>query len=320
LTDYILAIEIGGTKLQMAVGLSDGTILYNHRQKVNPAKGNEGILNSIFSALPLFHSKASEMGGSVATISIGFGGPVDTIRGIVIDSFQVTGWNNFPLREYVSKKANLPVYVFNDTNAATWGEYCKGTGKGSKIFFYTNIGSGIGGGVVIDGKLYDGQGYGAVEFGQVYMFDPWSKDKFPVNTIEKICSGWAIEKRLRNCLIPRDSLLWELCENKQETLDCRMLEQAVKTGDVFATKEFDLYCDVFSIALSGVVSFFNPDRIAIGGGVSRMGDILISRLCTKIPPYIFISGKNRFDIVQCQLDEDIVLVGALLLINEGTNK
>lgn len=115
-------------------------------------------------------------------------------------SAQIDGWGNFPVADYFKEKTGLSAYLFNDSNAAAWGEYCRGAGRGSQIFFYTNIGSGIGGGIILNGKLFDGQGYGAAEFGQSYLYDPWYKgdSRYPVNHIERICSGWSIEQRLRS--------------------------------------------------------------------------------------------------------------------------
>ncbi len=314
--DYILAIEIGGTKLQMALGFPDGSILYNYRKLARPEMGHEGVLETVLGSLPHLQQKAREMGGRILCGGIGFGGPVDTAAGVPVGSKQVQGWDGFPLAERISQSVGVPVSLFNDSNAATWGEYCNGCGKGSKIFFYTNVGSGIGGGVVIDGKLYDGQGYGAAEFGQTYMYDPWGSAPWPVDTVENICSGWAMEKRLRNLPIPKSSLLWELCGGKQKELTCAMLGEAVRRGDSFADGELDTMCRVFSAGLAGVISQYNPERVAIGGGFSLLGDMFIGRLRKYTAQMVFMSSVGRYEILKCKLDEDIVLVGVLRLLSE----
>lgn len=311
---YILAVETGGTKIQMAIGTCSGDILYNYRMNVKREEGFRGILEAVSGALPALVDKADSLGGQIWRIGIGFGGPVDTKNGTSIWSAQIDGWGDFPVKEYFEKRTGIPTYLFNDSNAAAWGEYCKGTGQGTEVFFYTNIGSGVGGGVVINGKLFDGQGFGAAEIGQSYIWNPFEvRSAWPVVQVERVCSGWGIEQRLRTEHIPEDSILWDLCENNQEKLDCKMWSQGVFSGDVYSLKVLDETAELFSVALSNVISFFSPEVIAIGGGVSLMGDPLIRRLNDFTKKYVYKNSVGRYTIVKSQLDEDIVLAGTLLL-------
>lgn len=313
--DFILAIEIGGTKLQMALGLADGSILHNHRKRIQPEKGRQGILKSVLDAMPMLHAKAKELGGRIGRIGIGYGGPIDTANGRVIGSMHVKDWEQFPLSGFLLEQTGIDTFIYNDSSAATWGEYCNGSGNGCKVFFYTNVGSGIGGGVVIDGKLYDGQGYGAAELGQTYTYAPWCDDEqgWPVKRLEEVCSGWAVEEHLRTCAIPVSSLLWELCAGTQAGLTCAMLGRAVERGDAFAAQVLDQVSRLFAHGLSNAISMFNPERIAIGGGFSLLGDKFIDRVRNYTAPLVFMSSVGRYEINKCELDEDIVLVGALRL-------
>lgn len=314
--DLILAVETGGTKLQLALGLSDGTILHRYRTVVMREKGGRGILDVVEGALPHMRQKAAELGGRICRIGWGFGGPVITAERRAIGSALVPGWSGFNLGEYAEARTGLPTYVFNDANAATWGEYCCGAGRNTNIFFYTNIGSGVGGGTVLYGKLYDGQGYGATEFGQTWVGNPWGDDNYHSEKVENLCSGVAIEERMHRMDIPGDSMLWRLCSGDQQRLDCRMLGEAVKAGDPFATQLFDDIAHVLSIGLSNIISCFSPEKLAIGGGVSLIGEPLISRLREYTKDYVFFNSTDRFEIVQNELGEDVVLVGALLLAGQ----
>lgn len=317
--DYILAIETGGTKLQMAIGTTEGEILANYRTRIYPENGRQGILEDVIREFPQLEKEAEKREGKITKVGIGFGGPVNSIKGEVIASVQVSGWNGFSVMDFFQERVGIPAYIFNDSNAATWGEYCKGVGQGTKNFFYTNIGSGIGGGVVIDGKLYDAQGFGAAELGQTWLYDIGSIKPKP-EKIENLCSGWAIENRLRTTEIPGDSVLWKLCNGNQEKLNCNLLGQAVKDGDSYANNFLDHVAQIFAIALSNIVSLFNPECIAIGGGVSLIGDPLIERLRKYIRPYVFISGVDKYHIEKCMLNESIVLVGTLLLTSTSSRK
>ena len=308
--EYILAIETGGTKIQMVIGTIAGDILYNYRFEVRKEFGSKGILKDILSALPLLENKARELNGKIIKIGIGFGGPVNSKEGIVIGSAQISGWKEFPIANFFEKKTGYPTYVFNDSNAAAWGEYIKGSGNGSNIFFYTNMGSGVGGGFVINGELYDGQGFGASEMGQTYIGNPLTYQNVQV---EKLCSGWGIENRLRNSNVQSDSFLWELCNGKKNKLNCIMLGIAIEQKDEFALKFLDATAELFAIALCNVIHLLSPECIAIGGGVSLLGPFLIKRINYYVSKYVYVNNVGKYKIVKCVLDEDVVLVGTLLL-------
>lgn len=309
----VIGVETGGTKLQFALGYSDGTIIYRHRMQVGENKTSRGILEAVKIGMPIVIDKAKELGLHIEKIGWGFGGPVITEMGIAIGNPIVTGWDMFPLAKYIEEQYAIPTAVYNDTNAATWGEYCCGAGKDSDIFFYTNIGTCIGGGIVIDGKLYDGQGQGAAEFGQSWIGDPWGGNEYGCEKLENICSGTAMEKRMRNMSIPKSSLLIQLCNGDQSKLDCRMLGEAVKQHDAFAEGFLDDNMHILSMALANVVSYFSPQKLAIGGGVSLIGEPVISRLQKYIQRYTFINSTNTYEVVPSKLGEDMVLVGAMLL-------
>lgn len=309
----VIGVETGGTKLQFALGYDDGTILFRHRVPVGESKNSRNILEAVKVGIPTVVNKAREMGLTVEKIGWGFGGPVITAKGIAIGNPIVSGWDMFPLAKHIEDNYGIPTAIFNDTNAAAWGEYCCGAGRGTDIFFYTNIGTGIGGGVVIDGKLYDGQGRGAAEFGQHWIGDPWGGNPYGSEKLENICSGTAMEERMRAMPIPADSLLMQLCGGDQRKLDCRMLGQAVVQEDPFAVDFFDRMMQILSMGLANVVSFFSPQKLAIGGGVSLIGDPVISRLRKYIHQYTFINSPGTYEVVPNELGEDVVLVGAMLL-------
>ncbi len=313
---YILAIETGGTKIQLVIGTASGEILYRYRTKVEKEKAYKGILEQVMKALPIIIKKASEMGGEIWRIGIGFGGPVETSTGTAIWSAQIEGWENFPLTKFFEERTGIPTYLFNDSSAAAWGEYCNGAGKGSNIFFYTNIGSGVGGGVVINGKLFDGQGFGAAEFGQSYMYDPNYKGDsiYKFNHIERICSGWAIQEKIRkDDTIPEESLLWEFCNRDRDNITCELWAKGVEAGDAYCLRILEEEAEYFSIALCNMICFYSPEVIAIGGGVSLIGDPLIKRIRKYVNKYVYKNNKGRYQIVKSSLDEDVVLVGTLLL-------
>ena len=124
MTNYILAVETGGTKLQAAIGTEKGDILYNYRTVIHPENGCQGILEDLIKVFPMLESEARKRDGVIKRIGIGFGGPVDSKKGMVIASVQVPGWDGFSVMDFFQKTVGIPAYLYNDSNAAAWGEYC----------------------------------------------------------------------------------------------------------------------------------------------------------------------------------------------------
>lgn len=314
----IIGVEIGGTKLQLAIGTPAGKILEVQRGQVAVEQGATGILAWLRQNLPRMLQQAAELGYAPAAIGCGFGGPIDTPNGQILKSIQIRGWDGFPLVQWLEDEYQLPTVMANDTNAAAWGEYCLGSGRGSRHFFYTNIGSGIGGGLILDGHLFDGQGFGAGEFGQTFVPDWTSNAPGAAERLENLCSGWAIESRLRSTgYIPQSSALLELAEGKLSLVDCRILHKAALAGDEFALDEINRIGNSIGIALSNVLSLINPERIALGGGVSNMGEVLLEPIRRSVKAHEFISSSGHYEIVACELKESIVLVGAILLASQS---
>src|SRR6516165_3830007 len=162
-----LGIEIGGTKLQLGVGPDDGRLRGLWRATVDVAAGPEGIRRQITAAVPELLARSGVARSQLRGVGIGFGGPVDDTTHTVIRSHQIAGWDNFPLADWVSDVVGLPAVLGNDADVAGLAEALVGAGKGMSPIFYVTIGSGIGGGLIIDGEIYRGCGRGAAEIGHV---------------------------------------------------------------------------------------------------------------------------------------------------------
>ena len=178
-----LGVEIGGTKLQVGVGDGNGRLHHLVCQSVARGAGANGILRQLQETIPpILHRYP------VRAIGVGFGGPVDSPRGGVITSHQVAGWDGFPLRRWFERQFAVPTMVENDSNCAAFAEARCGAGRGFRAVFYTNIGTGIGGGFVLDGVLYQGR-FGAMEIGHTWV---WRDGR--EHTVESLASGLAIER------------------------------------------------------------------------------------------------------------------------------
>jgi len=177
-----LGVEIGGTKLQVAVCDHRGHIRQLVRAAVVRRRGHRGILSQLARIIPPVIAVHR-----IEAIGVGYGGPVDFPRGRVVRSFHIAGWDGFDLRRWFERRFAVPTLVENDTNCATLAEALVGAGKGKRKVFYSNVGTGIGGGLVMDGVLYNGR-CGAMEIGHTRFF---AHGRWRI--LEEFCSGLSIE-------------------------------------------------------------------------------------------------------------------------------
>ncbi len=307
-----LGVEIGGTKIQVALGTQKGKLLAVEKSPVDVDQGAEGILAWISRAIPEITQQHLPSGDKLVAIGCGFGGPFNKKNGQVITSVHIHGWQGFYLKDWFENTFSLPAIVDNDSNVAAWGEYCLGTGKGCQHFFYTNIGSGVGGGLILDGKLFLGQGYGAGEFGHMYVPDWLDPVPGKAAVIESLCSGWAITSRLQTKgYVPQDSQIMELVSGKKNKITPEILAKAGKSGDKFALEEIDRVAHSMGIGLANVINLTNVERIGIGGGVSNLGELIIDPIRRFTQKYVFVADNYMID--KSLLGNNIVLVGAILL-------
>src|SRR5713226_68319 len=164
-----LGIEIGGTKLQLGVGAGAGVLAGLWRGPVDVAAGPEGIRRQIVAAVPELLGRSGVERSRLQGVGIGFGGPVDDATRTIIKSHQIEGWDGFPLADWITDLLGWPAVLGNDADVAGLAEALFGAGQGLSPIFYITIGSGIGGGLIINGEIYRGCGRGAAEIGHLQM-------------------------------------------------------------------------------------------------------------------------------------------------------
>ena len=314
-----IGIEIGGTKLQACIGTSGGEVLHTEQHFVPKGSEADDILAWFEGILPGLVRECESRGTPAQAIGVGFGGPVDSNHGTVVRSHQVSGWEGVNLRAWFHERSGgLPVVVANDANAAGWAEYQRGAGRGSRSFIYSNIGSGIGGAIIVDGRLHDGQGQGAAEFGHTIVPDFSSDSPNALDRLENLCSGWAIESRLHEFEYVDPVLpLGQLCGGDASQLTCRDLGAAAQADDPIALAEVQRVARTVGFAIANAITLIAPEVVAIGGGVSLIGEPLFTPLREAIEEFVFPPYRNSFRVEQAVLGEQVVLVGALLLAAEG---
>jgi glucokinase len=300
-----LGIEIGGTKLQLGVGPGDGKLRGLWRGRVDPATGAAGIQQQIVAAVPELLDRAGVAREEMRGAGIGFGGPVDDATRTVIRSHQIEGWDGFPLADWVGDLVGLRAVLGNDADVAGLAEALHGAGKGLSPIFYITIGSGIGGGFIINGEIYRGVGRGAAEIGHLRMWyvkhnftGTWSEVVAP---LEQRASGWALGQWWKHPQLPADHTAEEIA-----TL--------ARQGDQEALRILHDAWSVLADAICHVIALLCPRRIVIGGGVSLMGeDLLFAPLRRLVAERVFEPFAGLTDIVPAALGEEVVVHGAIVL-------
>jgi glucokinase len=296
-----LGIEIGGTKLQMVAGDDTAKILERRRFSVEASKGGAGIRGEIQSALPELLDRFKP-----EAIGVGFGGPVDWRTGRICCSHHVEGWSEFELGEWLRAKSGIPSAVDNDANVATLAEALHGVGAGFNPVFYTNSGTGVGGGLVVDGRIYHGAVPGEAEFGHLRL------DRAGT-IVEDRCSGRAVDGRIRTLKETEpDGVLARMIGDRPGG-EARHLAGALEQGDPAARRILDETAEDLAFALSHVVHLFHPEAIVLGGGLSLIGEPWRAAVAAALPRLVMHAFATGPKVFLAANGEDVVPVGALAL-------
>lgn len=306
-----IGIEIGGTKTQVGIGsvehglLPDGIL----RRIVKRENGAQGILRDVVTMVDELLTAKNQTLDNVDRIGFGYGGILDSFRGVVLKSFQIDGWTDFPLRDWAEKQWGKPVCIENDASTAGFAEYMLGNGRGCSRLFYITIGSGVGGGWIVDGHVDSGQGLGAAEIGHMWVPDPRTGQ---LVELEQFCSGWAIGERARAAASTTNSVMQEIA-GSIEAIDAKIVSAAAEMGDKAAVRILDETCQTLGVAISNIVALLHPERVVIGGGVSLMGPVFWDRLQSEFRARLLPTFAPQVELVPAKLKEDVVVIGALCL-------
>jgi glucokinase len=311
-----LGIEIGGSKLQLGVGSGQQPELVAlERVDVPPGATAVWIRDAI---LPIARRLVGNF--PVKGVGVGFGGPIDPHAGVVVRSHQIAGWEGFPLAKWLEERLGLPTVLGNDADCAGLAEAVLGAGRGCRNVFYTNVGSGIGGAIVIDGRLYTGSRGIAGEIGHLCP----GLDSRPHNSdVEMLASGWAIGQHARRALqaIPSDDpdgkILREVCRGEPAALSARHVAEAASLGCRLARQVLQEACQVYGWAIAQAITLLAPEVVVVGGGVALMGEELWFRpLRMFVDQYVFPPLRGTFRIVPAALGQEVVIHGAITLARQ----
>lgn len=331
-----LGIEIGGTKLQIAAGRGAGEPFAGFwRGTIDAQAGAARIQEQIQSRVDELLAQSQLTRDQVSGVGIGFGGPVDSAAGRIVVSNQVPGWQGFPLVEWIRQTFGWPAVLHNDADTAALAEASFGAGRGLDPLMYVTVGSGIGGGLVIGGRIYRGQGAGAMEIGHLRPAQSRLRIPLPAPSVESVASGFGIESRARQAFaaeletnvpgaerpisVPaRFIRLFGTAADRPTTITARTIAEAAAHGDPFSQDLLADATDTLGWALAQAATLINPARIVIGGGVSLIGeDHFFKPVRRAFTAAVFQPFAGLAEIVPAALGEEVVIHGALALARDA---
>lgn len=270
------AIDLGGTKLRAIVADAEGRV-YGEEVRPSPApQGPEAVFRGMVDCLDAALGQAGRRRSDLAAVGIASPGAVDAVRGIVPNAPQLPGWRDVPLAEIISRALELPTRLENDATAAALGEHAFGAGRGSRYMLFLTVSTGIGGGIIIDGRLYTGKSGAAGELGHI-VIDP---DGPPCGCgarghLEAFASGTAIARRGEELVARGESPILAELRRREGPVTAEMMQRAAQMGDAASRGAFRQAGHYLGLGLASFVNIFNPEVIVIGGGVSAAGELFL---------------------------------------------
>lgn len=299
-----IGIDFGGTSVKLGV-VANGKIV--ERAEPIPTlsyQGAEALLQAVVKSVEELRARYPE----VVALGIGLPGMVDSINGRVHELSNVPGWKNVELRKLLEERTHLPVAIDNDANAAAYAEWVYGAGRDGVNVIMVTLGTGVGGGLILDGKLYRGSQLGAGEIGQMTLD--------PSGVPGRYGNFGALEKYVGNNQIAERA--WQLYHEAGLTRsvdECSplALQKAADGGDEIARWVWEEIGFHLGIAICNIVWLLNPDRIVVGGGVAKAGEYLFGPIQKTIAKRTMKVFHEKLEIVPAALGNDAGIIGSAAL-------
>ena len=310
---YYIGIDLGGTNIAVGIVTKEGEILKKTSVPARAERPFDQIFADMADCIRRLLSETGISESEIASIGIGTPGCIDTEKGILIFAGNFKYGKNVDYRAEMAKHFDIPVYIGNDANVAALAEVRAGAAKGVKNAVMITLGTGVGGGIIIDGKIFEGAYSAAGELGHIVLVS----DGEPCSCGRKGCweayaSVTALVRQTKAAMLENPASLMN--KPPMEQVSGRTAFDAAKKGDKAALAVVDRYQEYITEGLADMVNIFSPEIIVVGGGISKEGDYLLDPVREKIKSRVFGVGLlPERKIVPAALGNDAGLIGAALL-------
>lgn len=314
---FIVGVDLGGTNIVVGAMPVDGSREIGTRTLPTHAElGASGVSDRIAAMIEnVILDVRRETGAdrdAVIGVGIGSPGPLDRERGVVVVTPNL-GWRDYPLRDEIARRTGLRATLDNDANCATLGEWWCGAAKGGRDVVGITIGTGIGGGLILDGRLYHGVSDVAGEIGHTSIESNGRRCKCGnYGCLEAYCSGPAIAERAREAILTEESpVILAMVDGDPSRITAHIVYEAAKQGDLVAREVVRDTARFLGTGVSNLINIFNPDTVVLAGGVTQAGDILFNALRAEVKRRAFKPAVERCRIVPGALPVSAGMVGAV---------
>jgi len=310
----VLAIDLGGTKIITAIISSKGQMIAREYCLTLADEGPQAVINRILSAIDHLLSLRNIGSSKLGSISIAAAGAIDFDRGVITSSPNLPGWYDIPLRDIVREKHGVNTFLINDASAAGLGEHHFGAGKGVNNLILLTLGTGIGGGIIINGRLYTGLCGSAGEIGHMTIDVNGPRCNCGnIGCLETLASGTAVAKEaIRRISQGEKSSLTEIVAGEIENITAEEVSLAAQGGDSLASEVISKAANYLGVGMVNLVNIFNPEMIIVGGGMAKMGDLLLNPARQVVRERAFSLSAQAVRIVPAQLGDDAGVLGAAI--------
>jgi len=313
---HIIGIDLGGTNIKIGLLNLKAKIISKKSFETRNYKTRDALINKMVQEIRNLLAENNIDAKKVAGVGIGVPGLVDTAKGTVHYLVNIPGWIDVPLQNIIRRKLKIDCFVDNDVNVMALGELYFGAAKGAKNILCITLGTGVGGGIIIDGKLYRGSSFSAGEIGHVGINEEGTKcncgNRGCVETY--VGANYIIRNAVDRLKSGEKSILTKLAGGNLKNITPSLINDAAKKDDRFAKKIWQEAGTHLGSALAGVVNLLNPEKIIIGGGISKTGKDLYDAIRKRINEKAMKVPAKIVKIERSKLGYDAGLVGAATLV------
>ncbi len=314
---YWLGIDLGGTNIAAGVVNEAYEIVGRGRVKTRAPRPANEIADDMAQAARLAIADAGLKIGDIAAMGIGSPGAINPETGVIATANNLQ-FDNVPLCAMMKERMGVDFYLENDASAAAYGEFIAGAGRGTQDFVAITLGTGVGGGILIDGKLYSGFNYAGGELGHMvicYEGEPCTCGR--KGCWEAYSSATALIRQTKAAMqADKTTAMWEMTEHNLDNVSGRTAFDAMRRGDAVGQAVVDQYIRYLACGLSNVINIFQPEILCIGGGISREGETLIAPVRALLEAERYSRNvDNQTQIKAAELGNDAGIIGAAFLCN-----
>jgi glucokinase len=302
----VIGVDLGGTNTRTALVARSGDILEKQKEETLAAEGHEKVIAKLIRNIDRQRANADQYGRRVAAVGVGAPGVIHEQTGVVVKSPNFPDWNDLPLKQILERELKLPVFIENDANAAALGEQWRGAAKDIRSMIFLTLGTGVGGGIILDGRIWHGADGMAGEVGHMTIIpdgrtcgcgnrgclEMYASSRGIVMTFKAMCAGKHLD-----------------AEGRKEITSAQIY-QAARNGDTVAHLVMKDMGRHLGIGIANLINIFNPEMVVIGGGVKAAWDLFIDATREEVRKRAFAYTAERTKIVPSMLGDEAGMVGA----------